>query len=207
MAKIKIFLKNNLITGCIISIPIVATVILLGWIIGLSDKLIAFLPAVLRPETYLGFRIPGLSVILTFIIIVVIGMIGRVYFGRFLLIASESIIKKIPFISGFYSAIKQLMDLLFISSEQKGNNKRQVVIVEFPRKGLHSVGFLTASVPSGKILNIFVPTTPNPTTGFFLMVPKEEVKFLSISMEDAFKLIISGGIVAPADKSTYLPSV
>ena len=203
MTKLKDFLKTNFLTGFLILVPIGATFTLMQFIINKSDNVIRLLPHFLRPETYLGFPIPGLGLLLTFIIIIMIGVLGRVYFGKFLIQIGEQIIQKIPFVSGFYAAMKQLMDTIFASSG-KGADNRKVVMVEFPRKGLYSIGFVT-SVAQGetqektteKVVNVFVPTTPNPTSGFFFMVPQEEVVPLDMSIEEAFKLIVSGGIVSP----------
>lgn len=207
MKKIKDFLKNNFIAGFLILVPIGAAFTLIGWIIGKSDQIIQLLPPAARPETYLGFKIPGLGLLLTFLIIVLIGILGRVYFVRFFLRVGEHLIKKIPFISGVYSAVKQLMNTVFVARDGK-TDQRKVVIVEFPRKGLYSVGFLT-SVAKGvtqektkeTVVNVFVPTTPNPTSGFLVLVPQEDVISTNMSVEDAFKLIMSGGIVIPPSSS------
>lgn len=203
MKKIKDFLKNNFIAGFLILVPIGAAFTLIGWIIGKSDQIIQLLPHAARPETYLGFKIPGLGLLLTFLIIVLIGVLGRIYFVKFFLRVGERLIKKIPFISAVYSAVKQLMDTIFVARAGK-TDQRKVVIVEFPRKGLYSVGFLT-SVAKGitqektkeTVVNVFVPTTPNPTSGFLVLVPQEDVISTDMTVEDAFKLIMSGGIVSP----------
>jgi uncharacterized membrane protein len=203
MKKIKDFLKNNFITGFLILVPIGAAFTLIGWIIGKSDQVIQLLPHAARPETYLGFKIPGLGLLLTFLIIVLIGVMGRVYFVKFFLRVGEHLIKKIPFISSVYSAVKQLMETIFVARDGKAD-QRKVVIVEFPRKGIYSVGFLT-SVARGvtqektkeTVMNVFIPTTPNPTSGFLVLVPEQDVISTDMSVEDAFKLIMSGGIVAP----------
>lgn len=211
MTRLKNFLKNNFIAGFLILVPIGAAFTLIGWIIGKSDQIIQLLPRVARPETYLGFKVPGLGLILTFLIIVFIGVLGRIYFIKFFLRAGELLIKKIPFISGVYSAVKQLMDTIFVAREGK-RDQRKVVIVEFPRKGLYSVGFLT-SVAKGvtqektkeTVVNVFIPTTPNPTSGFLVLVPQEDVISTNMSVEDAFKLIMSGGIVSPNSLSEPKP--
>ncbi|HBQ21178.1 MAG: hypothetical protein A2Z91_00485 [Deltaproteobacteria bacterium GWA2_38_16] len=211
MIKFKDFLKTNFLTGFLILVPIGATYTLISIIIRKSDEVIRLLPHMLRPETYLGFPIPGLGLLLTFILIIFIGVLGRVYFGKFLIQMGENIIHKIPFISGFYAAMKQLMDTMFASSSKGGDN-RKVVMVEFPRKGLYSIGFVT-SVAKGEtqaktaatVVNVFVPTTPNPTSGFFFMVPQEDITPLNMSIEEAFKLIVSGGIVSPEDLHKHVP--
>ena len=202
MKHVKNFFKYNFITGFLILVPIGATFTLLKWIINKSDQIWNLVPPVARPETYLGFEIPGLGLIIAFLIIVFIGLLGRIYIVKFFIKMGEHLIEKIPVVSSVYSGLKQLMDTVFISAGKKDG--RKVVMVEFPRKGVYSIAFLTSTAKgevqtktAQKVVNLFVPTTPNPTSGFLIMVPEEDVTPLDMSVEEAFKLIVSGGIVSP----------
>lgn len=198
----KNFLKNNLIAGILVLMPLVGTYYLIKFIIGLIDNL---LPPILNPETYIGFHIPGLSLLLALILVILIGLLGRYYIFRVFFKWGEQLIHRIPVVSGIYGALKQLMDTVFKS---KGGEFRKVVLVQFPRIGMYSVGFATGTSigetqekTKEKVINVFVPTTPNPTTGFFIMVPEHEVIRLDMTVEQAFKLIVSGGIVTPSQNT------
>ena len=203
MKKIKDFLKHNFLAGFLVLVPIGATFTILRWIIDTSDNIWHLIPKVAQPSTYVGFEIPGLGLLLAFLIIVFIGVIGRIYFIKIFIGVGEDVIKRIPAISGFYSSIKQLMDTVFAASGS-GQANRKVVMVEFPRKDVWSIGFLTSTAQGETqektkevTVNVFVPTTPNPTSGFLIIVPQKDVVPMEMTVEDAFKLIMSGGIVTP----------
>lgn len=205
--KIKNFFKHNFVAGFLLLVPIGATFTLINYIIKKSDEVWRLIPAQLRPETYLGFNIPGLGLILTFLFIVLIGIFGRIYVGKWLIKTAEEFIHKIPLISGVYSGLKQLMDTTF--KNEGTEEKRKVVMVEFPRQGMYSIGFVTSTArgetqekTAKAVVNVFIPTTPNPTSGFFVMLPESELIMLDMSVNDAFKLIVSGGIVTPPLKSS-----
>ncbi|MBI4041108.1 MAG: DUF502 domain-containing protein [Deltaproteobacteria bacterium] len=204
MKQVRHFLRNNLIAGILITVPLAGSFYLITWIIHFFDGLVV-LPEVIKPETYLGFKIPGLGIVFALAFLIVVGLLGRLYFIRFLLGGGENFIQKIPVMRGIYGGIKQLLDTIFLSASKE--KKQKVVMLEYPRKGIYSIGFLT-SVAQGetqektkeRVYNIFIPTTPNPTSGFFLMAAESEVTYLDMTVEDAFKLIMSGGIVAPPFK-------
>ena len=209
--RVKDFFKHSFIAGFLLLVPVGATFTLIRFIITKSDEIWNLIPAVLRPETHFGFKIPGLGLLLTFLFIVFIGVIGRAYIGKWLIKVGEEFIHKIPLISGVYSAIKQLMDTIFRSQEGSHAEKRKVVMIEFPRQGMYSIGFVTSTAQgetqektSKKVVNVFIPTTPNPTSGFFVMLPEHELIHLEMTVEEAFKLIISGGIVVPPPKKICL---
>jgi uncharacterized membrane protein len=206
MTAIKNFLKTNLFAGFIILIPIGATFTLLRWVITKSDNIFQVIPENLRPETHLGFDIPGLGLLVAFLLIMFVGLLGRIYFVSYIISLGEKVIQRIPLISGVYSAIKQLLDTIFASGG--GERKPQkVVMIEYPRKGVYSIAFVTSETKGESqekiqedTMNVFIPTTPNPTSGFFLMIPASEITYLDMTVEEAFKLIMSGGIVSPKRK-------
>ena len=154
-----------------------------------------------QPETLVGFRIPGLGTILTLLIIFFTGLLTRNFIGNYVVAAWEALLKRIPIVNSIYSSVKQVSDTLFSSS---GNAFRKAVLVQYPRQGCWTIGFLTG-VPGGDVVNhlsgeyvsIYVPTTPNPTSGFFLMIPKAEAIELDMSVDAALKYIVSMGVVAP----------
>mgnify|MGYP001600979765 CR=1 FL=1 len=192
--------KGYLLAGTIVLLPLIGTLLILKTIIIWADELIiSLLPDRIQPNVLLGYSIPGIGLIVTFVVILAVGVLTRLYFGRKLVQIGDSIISKIPLARGIYSAIKKLMATVM---GKDSDRFKSVVAIEFPRKGLWSIGFVTGdainvvqSFEERKYVNVFVPTTPNPTSGFLVMSPKEELKPLSISIESAFKLIISGGII------------
>lgn len=194
-------LKRYFITGLLIVVPLGLTFYVLALIVGLMDAVLTYLPKPLQPDTYLPFHIPGLGIIFTILTILLVGLIATNLLGRRLISAGEGFLDKIPFLRGIYNSTKQFLET-FLSKEHQGF--RRVVLVEFPRKGLYSVGFVTG-VTRGevqdktqeRVINVFLPTTPNPTTGYYLLVPEKDVIPLEMTVEDAFKLIITGGMVSP----------
>lgn len=192
--------KGYLLAGTIVLLPLIGTLLILKTIIIWADELIiSLLPSSIQPNVLLGYNIPGIGLIVTFVMIIAVGILTRLYFGRKLVQLGDLAISKIPLGRGIYSAIKKLMATVM----GKDNDKfKSVVAIEFPRKGLWSIGFVTGdaidsiqSFEERKYVNVFVPTTPNPTSGFLVMSPREELKPLTINIESAFKLIISGGII------------
>ncbi|MBU2498844.1 MAG: DUF502 domain-containing protein [Proteobacteria bacterium] len=167
------------------------------------DAVLKYVPQKYLPETYLNVRIPGLGLILALILILIVGFLARNIVGSKIVHWTDRIVNRIPLARIIYVAIKQLLQGVFLPQTRAF---RRVVMVEFPRQGVYSIGFLTGvskgevqNKTAKKVVNVFVPTTPNPTSGFFIMVPEDEVIPLSMSVEDAFKLIISGGIVSPSE--------
>ena len=190
-------LRNNFIAGVVVLIPIGITLYLTVFIINISSKLI---PKEINPNHYLPYNIPGLEILIAVLLITIIGWISLSFIGKRLFNFFETILNKIPIIRTIYSAVEQLIET-FTSSK---SDKKTVVLVEYPRKGVYAVGFATKEntgeirKKAGKeLLNVFVPTTPNPTSGFLLMFPKDEVIYLDLSFEEASKFIVSAGSFNP----------
>ena len=194
-------LRKYFITGLLVLIPVVITVWVLKLLIDTMDQSLLLLPDSLRPEQSLGFRIPGMGVILTLLIVFVTGLATANLLGQKLLDLSETILARIPVVNSIYSSVKQVSDTLFSS---KGQAFRKALLVQYPRAGSWTIAFLTgqpgdgvAEHLQGEHVSVYVPTTPNPTSGFFLMMPKSEVVELDMSVDTALKYIISMGVVAP----------
>ena len=193
-------LKSLFFAGLAILIPIIVTIWILKTIVVWSDGFVlSFLPYKFQPKALLGHNIPGLGIIVTLIIVMLAGGFTKLYVGRFIVNLGDKIISKIPLGRSIYGALKQFINAL--STSGKGNLKR-VVAVEYPRKGCYVIGFPTSkaiekiSSQSDDVwINVFVPTTPNPTSGFLIMVPEKEVIQLHMSVDEAFKLLVSGGFV------------
>ena len=190
-------LRNNFIAGVVVLIPIGITLYLTIFLINISSKLI---PKEINPNHYLPYNIPGLEILIAVLLITIIGWISLSFIGKRLFNFFETILNKIPIIRTIYSAVEQLIET-FTSSK---SDKKTVVLVEYPRKGVYAVGFATKEntgeirKKAGKeLLNVFVPTTPNPTSGFLLMFPKDEVIFLDLTFEEASKFIVSAGSFNP----------
>ena len=190
-------LRNYFFTGVIVLVPIGFTLYLSKFLINFSTKLV---PAGLNPNTYLPYSIPGIEIILTITFITIIGGLSLSFIGKKFLQLVDDLFKRIPILRTIYSAIGQMTDSF---REQEGN-KKSVVLVEYPRKGSWAVGFATKE-NTGEIktktklnlVNVFVPTTPNPTSGFLLMIPKEELVYLDMTFEEASKFIVSAGTSNP----------
>jgi uncharacterized membrane protein len=190
-------LRNNFIVGVVVLIPIGITVYLTLFIIKISSKI---LPKELNPNNYLPYDIPGVEIIISIILITFIGWLSLSFVGKKLLEIFNNILKRIPILRTIYSAFEQMLDI-FTKSDK---NKKNVVLIEYPRKGSWAVGFATKENKSEisnkskqNLVNVFVPTTPNPTSGFLLMFPKEEVIYLDMSFEEASRFIVSAGTSEP----------
>ena len=186
-------LRNNFIAGVVVLIPIGITLYLTLFIIKLSTNLI---PKEINPNNYLPFDIPGLEIFIALIIITLVGWISLSFLGKKFFELLNNILKKIPILRTIYSAIGQMTESF--TNNQK--NKSSVVLIEYPRKGIWAVGFATkentgiiSSKVNEELINVFLPTTPNPTSGFLLMVPKKELIYLDVSFEQASKFIVSAG--------------
>ena len=190
-------LRNYFFTGVIVLIPIGFTLYLSKFLINFSTRLV---PSGLNPNTYLPYAIPGIEIILTIIFITIIGGLSLSFIGKKFLEIIDDLFKRIPILRTIYSAIGQMTD----SFRNQNSNKKSVVLVEYPRKGSWAVGFATKE-NSGEIksktnqvlINVFVPTTPNPTSGFLLMIPKDDLIYLDMSFEEASKFIVSAGTSTP----------
>jgi len=190
-------LRNYFITGIIVLIPLGFTLYLTIFLISISSKLI---PEEINPNSYLPFSIPGIEIALSIIFITLIGFISLSYIGKRILKIINDLLKKIPFLRTIYSAIGQMTETF---ANNKGK-KKSVVLVQYPSKGSWAVGFATkdnkgeiSKKTKDKLVNVFVPTTPNPTSGFLLMFPKKEVIYLDMSFEEASKFIVSAGTSNP----------
>ncbi len=196
-------LRKYLVAGLLVWVPLVCTFVVLSFSINLIDRSLLLLPVAYRPENLIGFKIPGLGVILAFLAVMITGLIAANFFGRKLVDAWESILSRIPLVSTVYGAVKQITQSLFSDASQ---SFREVVLVEYPRRGLWMLAFVTGETPKKfeqvigqDLLNIYVPTTPNPTSGYYLMVPHNDVRRLDIPVEVGLKMILSAGVVNPLD--------
>ena len=192
-------LRNAFIAGIVVLVPIGFTLYLTLFLIKISSKLI---PNEINPNNYLPFSIPGLEILLSVIFITIVGGISLSFFGKKILSLINDLFKRIPILRTIYSAIGQMTE----SFTNKSDNKKSVVLIEYPKKGSWAVGFATkenkgeiSKKINKDLINVFVPTTPNPTSGFLLMFPKDEVIFLDMTFEEASKFIVSAGTSDPAD--------
>ncbi len=192
-------LRNYFLAGIVVLVPIGFTLYLTIFLIKISSKL---LPNEINPNNYLPFSIPGLEILLSVIIIIIVGGISLSFFGKRIVSLINDIFKKIPILRTIYSAIGQMTQ----SFTSTGKDKKSVVLVEYPKKGSWAVGFVTkendgeiSKKVNKQMINVFVPTTPNPTSGFLLMYPKDEVIYLDMSFEEASKFIVSAGTSDPSN--------
>lgn len=194
-------IKKYFFTGLLVLVPLIITVWVLATLINTLDQSLLLLPAAWRPKEFLGQDIPGFGVVLTLLTIFVTGLIATNIFGQQLIVLWEGMLTRVPVVKSIYSSVKQVSDTLFSDS---GNAFRKALLVQYPRQGSWTIAFLTGT-PSGDVANhlhgeyvsVYVPTTPNPTSGFFLMMPKSDVVELDMSVDQALKYIISMGVVAP----------
>ena len=191
--SLALILRNYFITGVVVLIPIGFTLYLSKILIGISSKVI---PQNLNPNSYLPFAIPGLEIIISIIFITIVGGLSLSFLGKKILKFIDDLFKRIPFLRTIYSAILQMTETF----SKKDDDKKSVVLVEYPRKGVWAVGFATrenktemSAKVNKKLINVFVPTTPNPTSGFLLMFPMDEIIYLNMTFEEASKFIVSAG--------------
>ena len=196
-------MKKYFITGLLVLVPLFITLWVLSTLIHTMDQSLLLLPEAWQPKKVFGFNVPGLGVLLTLGIIFVTGLVATNIFGQQLIVLWESFLNKVPFVKTIYSSVKQVSDTLFSNT---GNAFRKAVLVQYPRLGSWTIAFVTGT-PGGDVVNhltgeyisVYVPTTPNPTSGFFLMMPKADVIELDMSVDEALKYIISMGTVTPKD--------
>ena len=191
--SLTLILRNYFITGVVVLIPIGFTLYLSKILIGISSKII---PQNINPNNYLSFAIPGIEIIISIALITIVGGLSLSFLGKRILRIIDDLFKRIPFLRTIYSAILQMTE----SFSNKDSDKKSVVLIEYPRKGVWAVGFATkenkgemAQKTNKKLINVFVPTTPNPTSGFLLMFPIEDVIYLNMTFEEASKFIVSAG--------------
>ena len=198
-------LRAYFFAGILITAPIGISLWIAWGIINFFDNnVVSLLPHKYNPESYLPVQIPGLGLVLTILTLTVIGWLAAGLMGRWVVRMTENLMARMPVISNIYGAIKQIMETVL---SQKSNSFRYVVLFEYPRKGIWTMGFVTGTtkgevqnVIDVEMINVFVPTTPNPTSGFLLFVPKSDLHYLSMSPEEGFKMLVSTGIVTPADQ-------
>lgn len=194
-------MRKYFITGLLILVPLAITAWVLNLVISTLDQSLLLVPERWQPRTFIGFDIPGLGTILTFIIVLLTGLLTNNLVGNYVVRMWEKLLHRIPVVSSLYGSVKQVSDTLFSSS---GNAFRKAVLIPYPHENSRTIGFLTG-VPGGDVKNhldgdyvsVYVPTTPNPTSGFFLMLAKKDVIELDMSVDAALKYIVSMGVVAP----------
>jgi len=197
-------LRGYFLAGLLVFLPVAITLWFIGWVIDLLDSVLAVLPDVVHPNAYLPFPVPKLGAVVTLALILFLGILTRGVATRRFLAAWESVFARIPVFRGIYAAVQKLVQTFLGQSHAE----RQVVMIEYPRAGVFTVGFAMGRAWShledkknAQLVNVFVPTTPNPTAGFFLLVPINEVTPLNMTMEEGLKLITSSGLITPDDKN------
>jgi len=195
-------LRRYFVAGLLVWIPLGVTIFILRVLIGLMDRSLLLVPGKYRPEELLGFAIPGLGIILTLLVVLVTGLLAANFVGRSMVGFWESLLQRIPVVRSVYSASKNFAEIVFSDSDQ---SFKKVLLIEYPRKGIYSLAFQTATnlgEVQGRtgepVVCTFVPTTPNPTSGFIIIVPKRDVIELDMEIDEALKMIISLGVVIPA---------
>lgn len=196
-------MKRYFITGLLIWVPLGITAWVLNFLIGTMDQSLLLLPARLRPETLMGIYIPGIGTVLTLLIVLLTGLLTTNIIGQRLVAFWEGLLWRIPVVKSIYYGVKQVSDTLFSS---QGEAFRKALLVQYPRQGSWTIAFMTGQ-PGGDVTNhlkgeyvsVYVPTTPNPTSGFFLMMPREDVIELDMSVDLALKYVISMGVVTPGN--------
>lgn len=194
-------IKRYFLTGLLIWVPLVITGWVLSFIVSTLDQSLRLLPEAIHPQRLFGFAIPGAGALLTLAMILLTGLLAANFIGQKLVTWWEMLLARIPVVNSVYNSVKQVSDTLFSSN---GNAFRKALLVQYPREGSWTIAFLTGK-PGGDVLNhldgdyvsVYVPTTPNPTSGFFLMMPKRDVVELEMTVDEALKYIISMGVVAP----------
>ena len=198
-------LSNYFLTGLLVILPISVTCYVIWVLIKAMDSILRFVPAKFLPETYIRLPIPGLGLILVVLVVLVVGLLTRNFVGRKMIHLGEKIVDRIPLARVLYVGVKQLMEALIL---QKSKAFQKAALIEYPRRGIYVIAFITGESKGEiqqstekKMINVFVPTTPNPTSGFYILIPEDEITILNMSVEEAFKLIVSGGIVSPPEEN------
>ncbi|AOV17868.1 hypothetical protein BJI67_13105 [Acidihalobacter aeolianus] len=196
-------LRRYFMAGLLIWVPLLITVAVLDMLIGFMDRTLLLLPPQWRPEALLGYPIPGLGLVLTLVIVLLTGLLAANFLGRRVVALWEALLARIPLVRSIYSAVKQVAETLFAAN---GEAFRKVLLIEYPRRGIWTLAFQTGTASGeihrrteAEVITVFVPTTPNPTSGFIMMIPRNEVMELEMSVEDALKLVVSLGVVTPRE--------
>ena len=201
--------RKWLLAGLLVLVPLAITVWLLNWFIATLDQTLEILPASWHPDKLLGFHIPGFGVLLALAIVLIIGGVASNFLGKKLVSWWDKLLGRIPIVRSIYSSVKQVSDTLF---SENGNAFRKALLVQWPREGVWTIGFLTG-VPGGDVINhlhgdylsVYVPTTPNPTGGYFVMLKKQDCIELKMSVDEALTYVISMGVVVPGSAASYKP--
>jgi len=203
---LKVNLKKIFLTGLAVVMPVGLTLYIFFFLIDVMDSLLLILPFKYQPDGFLPFHVPGLGAIVTLVLIFLTGLMTRSYFGNKLVTLGERFFDKIPFIRSVYQAMKQVADTVF---SDRARSFKKVVLFRFPNRNVYSIGFITG-VPNGEFkakighdcryVSVFMPTAPNPTTGLYMIMPEDELIHMDISVEEAFTMIISTGIVMPVER-------
>lgn len=194
-------MKRYLIAGLLVWVPLGITIWVMNALVSTLDQTLLLVPEIAQPDKLLGFHIPGFGVLLSFVILLLTGAVAANFIGQRLIRFWEGLLGRIPFVKSIYSSVKQVSDTVL---SDQGTAFRKALLVEFPRPGCWTIAFQTG-VPAGEVaahlpgehISVYVPTTPNPTSGFFLMLPRGDVIALSMSVDEALKYVISMGVVAP----------
>ena len=197
-------LRNYLLAGILVTAPLGITVYLVWIFLQFMDNTVKeLLPTEYNPDLYMPFSVPGFGLLISIIFFIIVGWFARNFMGRMVINVYEYVMNRVPIIRNIYGAIKQIAETIMASQSQAF---REVVMLEYPRKGVWSIGFVTNTtegevqrVTKEKMINVFVPTTPNPTSGYLLFVPKKELHYLTMSVEEGVKLVVSAGIITPPD--------
>lgn len=198
-------LRTDFLAGVLVTAPIGIT-FYLAWIVihWIDDQVTPMIPEKYNPETYLPFSIPGLGLVVVFVVLTAVGALAAGMLGRWAVGLFESILARMPVIRSLYGAIKQIIETIL---KQQSDAFRQVVLFEYPRRGSWALGFITGTtlgevqnLTEDEVVNVFLPTTPNPTSGYLLFIPKKELVILSMTVEEGIKMVVSGGIVTPNDR-------
>jgi uncharacterized membrane protein len=202
-------MKRYVIAGLVVWVPLGITIWVLHFLVSSLDSILLLLPEGAQPEKLLGFYVPGIGVVVAFLILVATGVLTANFLGLRLLRAWESVLIRIPFVKTIYSSVKQVSDTLL---SDQGNAFRKALLVEFPHAGSWTIAFQTGSPAAavaarleGEHISVYVPTTPNPTSGYFVIVPRSRVHELDMTVDEALKYIISMGVVAPRPRATLPP--
>ena len=195
-------LRRYIVTGLLIWLPIGATVLIFSLLLRLTDRLLVLVPQAYQPETLLGLRVPGLGAILAIIVLLATGILGANLLGRWFVGSYEGILNRIPLVRSVYGGVKHFTEVVFSDT---GSSFKKVLLIQYPRQGLYSLVFQTSEHATEvqhragvEIVTVFLPTTPNPTSGFMLFVPRKDVIELDMAVDDALKMIISLGVVVPS---------
>lgn len=203
-------IRRWLLAGLLVLVPLAITLAVLNWIVGTLDQTLLILPGSWQPDKLLGFHIPGFGVLLTLVIVLMMGALASNFFGKRLVQWGNSLLSRIPIVRSIYSSVKQVSDTVF---SENGNAFRKALLVQWPREGVWTIGFLTG-LPGGDVVNhlpgdyvsVYVPTTPNPTGGYFVMLKRADCIELQMSVDEALTYVISMGVVVPAKRAGKTPA-